>query len=566
MKEPEKAKTLYTEAFQSQTIQLNKLFQFTNEAEKQSYLKKTENLENYLLSFNKSIYPRSYPTLCYDASLSNRNLILTSSQQLRNEIYNSSDTRIKKQYNTWINLREQLAFWYAKPITERAAYVKDIELQADSLEKELTRLSSDFKKEQVQNKNPWQNIQQNLKPNEAAIEFVQFHFYNGKRWTDSTYYVALLLTKTIKEPEFIPLFESRQLNNIIKTGNTYKTITAIYKNDKTNAAYDLIWKPIDKHLNGITKIYFAPAGLLYRISLQALPVNDQQVLSDKYQLVQLNTTALLTDQSKNRIDTTDKIYLYGGIQYDVDSATLKQTVMAYHHDNEITRFVSDDLTRGSSWQYLPGTEKEVNKIDSLGQQKKYAVFSESGNAATEESIKALNGNASPVVLHIATHGFFFPDPRTDTVKNKFASGNVFRQSDDPLFRSGLLFAGANNAWTGNQIANVEDGILTAYEVSNLYLPNTKLVVLSACETGLGDIEGNEGVYGLQRAFKIAGVENLIMSLWKVPDKETAAFMELFYKNLFDKQSIEDAFYNAQTFMKNNYRNEPYKWAAWILVR
>jgi len=240
--------------------------------------------------------------------------------------------------------------------------------------------------------------------------------------------------------------------------------------------------------------------------------------------------------------------------------------MAYHHNNEIKDFVSDDVTRGGSWQYLPGTEKEVNTIDSLGQQKKYAVFSKSGNVATEESIKALSGNASPVVLHIATHGFFFPDPKTDTIKNKFASANVFRQSDNSLFRSGLLFAGANNAWTGKQIAGIDDGILTAYEVSNLYLPNTKLVVLSACETGLGDIEGNEGVYGLQRAFKIAGVENLIMSLWKVPDLETGEFMQLFYKNIFDKQSITDAFYNAQAIMKNKYRNEPFKWAAWILVR
>jgi len=129
-----------------------------------------------------------------------------------------------------------------------------------------------------------------------------------------------------------------------------------------------------------------------------------------------------------------------------------------------------------------------------------------------------------------------------------------------------LLSGANAAWKGKPIVGVEDGVLTAYEVSNLYLPNTKLVVLSACETGLGDIQGNEGVYGLQRAFKIAGVKNLVMSLWKVGDKETSEFMQEFYKNIFNKLSISDAFYSAQTVMKNKYRNEPYKWAAWILVR
>jgi len=92
------------------------------------------------------------------------------------------------------------------------------------------------------------------------------------------------------------------------------------------------------------------------------------------------------------------------------------------------------------------------------------------------------------------------------------------------------------------------------------------VVLSACETGLGDIQGNEGVYGLQRAFKIAGVENLVMSLWKVPDNTTAEFMQIFYKNIFNIQSINSAFNNAQAEMKKKYRKDPYKWAAWILVR
>ena len=127
-------------------------------------------------------------------------------------------------------------------------------------------------------------------------------------------------------------------------------------------------------------------------------------------------------------------------------------------------------------------------------------------------------------------------------------------------------AGAENAWGGNAMAGVDDGILTAYEISNMYFPNAKLVTLSACETALGDIRGSEGVYGLQRAFKMAGVENLVMSLWTVPDAESAEFMELFYKNMFENKSINKAFITAQNSMRDKYRNEPYKWAAWILVK
>jgi CHAT domain-containing protein len=148
-----------------------------------------------------------------------------------------------------------------------------------------------------------------------------------------------------------------------------------------------------------------------------------------------------------------------------------------------------------------------------------------------------------------------------------AGGKVFQQADNPLFRSGLLFAGANAAWNGKFTeGQEEDGILTAFEVSNLYLPNTKLVVLSACETALGDIKGSEGVYGLQRAFKMAGVKNLVMSLWKVPDEATSDFMQLFYKNMFQGKPIDLSFYETQKQMKNKYRNEPYQWAAWILVK
>jgi len=141
---------------------------------------------------------------------------------------------------------------------------------------------------------------------------------------------------------------------------------------------------------------------------------------------------------------------------------------------------------------------------------------------------------------------------------------VFRASDNPLIRSGLIMSGANNAWNNNIIPQgIDDGILTAYEVSGMDLYNTELVVLSACETGLGDIKGSEGVYGLQRSFKMAGVDYLIMSLWQVPDKETSEFMQLFYQNMLAKQSIGTAFRNAQKVMKDKY--DPYYWAAFVLI-
>ena len=150
IKRPEEAYNLYAEAYISQTTRLKNIFQFTSEAEKQSYLKKNANFTDYFFSFFTSAYTDANQ-LSYDVSLSNRNLILSSSQQLRAGVYNAIDTSIKNKYNSWIDLREQLAFWYTKPVAERPDYVKDLEEQANTLEKELTRISSAFQKQQAQN-------------------------------------------------------------------------------------------------------------------------------------------------------------------------------------------------------------------------------------------------------------------------------------------------------------------------------------------------------------------------------------------------------------------------------
>jgi CHAT domain-containing protein len=225
-------------------------------------------------------------------------------------------------------------------------------------------------------------------------------------------------------------------------------------------------------------------------------------------------------------------------------------------------------TQRSGFGYLPGTSDEVKAIARAGQAKGFDAHVFEHSRATELSIRSLNGAQSPAILHIATHGFFFDDPAI-TKENKTADleGKAFRFSENPLFRSGLLFAGANETWTGRQeLPAGEDGILTSYEVSTLYLPHTRLVVLSACETALGDIRGSEGVYGLQRAFKMAGVDYLVMSLWKVPDQETAEFMQYFYDEVFNGRPIARAFYSAQRTMREKYSREPFKWAAWILLR
>lgn len=565
------AENEFKETFAANTYNVYSVFKFTNEKEKAAFIKNVSGEDDKAYSFYATRKISSGQP--YSLSLFHRNLILSTSQSLKKRLFSTNDTIARNKYEEWLSYKKLLATLYARPVAERNDLAQ-VEEKAGQLEKELTRFSSSFRNQSQEPDVEWQSIQKNLQAGEAAIEFAEFSYYNGKRVTDSMFYIALVLRKDKPEPELVVLFEKKQMDSILNYKNTSAgqvQLSYLYTkqhDDKTKSLYELIWKPIEQKLTGINTVYFAPAGSLQKIAFAALPVNNKEVLSDKYQLVQLNTTASVGDKSAVSLTATDKIILYGGVQYDADSTSIRQAALQYSNNDVATRSLPDDLLRDgvADFYYLSGTEKEVNGIGKLAKQNNYDITIREKTRATEESFKALTGENSPAILHIATHGFFFPDPKNIKKDEKIGGATVFKQSDNPLIRSGLALAGANNAWKGKPVTGVEDGILTSYEVSNMYLPNTKLAVLSACETGLGDIQGSEGVYGLQRAFKMAGVKNLVMSLWKVPDLESSEFMQEFYKNLFAKQTISDAFYHAQDVMKNKYRNDPYKWAAWILVR
>jgi CHAT domain-containing protein len=316
----------------------------------------------------------------------------------------------------------------------------------------------------------------------------------------------------------------------------------------SSAYCSLIWQPMEKYLTGVSKVYFSPAGLLHRVSFAALPVDDEHVLGDKYQLVQMNSTAAVMDEQKTRLLPSDKMVLYGGIRYNAPG----------------------DKPDAKAFGYLSGTLNEIDRISSIVRPEGVRTDLITGDSATEGSIRSLeHGDAT--VLHLATHGFYFPEKikeKTDSSPDHTgkSAAEMLSNADDPLLRSGVLFAGGNYAWLGKSRDSAEDGILTAYEVANLYMPAIKLAVLSACETASGDVYGDEGVYGLQRSFKMAGVTYLVMSLWPVPGPQTTDFMLAFYSNMVHGLTISDAFYSAQREMRSIYRYTPHRWAAWVLIR
>jgi CHAT domain-containing protein len=176
-----------------------------------------------------------------------------------------------------------------------------------------------------------------------------------------------------------------------------------------------------------------------------------------------------------------------------------------------------------------------------------------GGEASEEAVKAAD---SPRILHIATHGFFLP-ANADS-------------EEDPMLRSGLLLANADLTLAGHAPEQREDGVLTAYEASTLALEGTELVVLSACETGLGDTASGEGIFGLRRAMQVAGAHAVLSALWSVPDRETAELMTLFYQGLGHGSDAREALHESQTVMrarvKERYGKDlPFYWGAFVLV-
>ena len=477
--------------------------------------------------------------------------------------------------------RRGLAAEYAKPIAERdPPRVADLEENANALEKDLARTVAGYGEAMRQVK--WQEVQAALKPGEAAVEFIHYRYYTPKA-TDSTMYAALVLRPGDAQPQFIPLFEEKELTPLLRGaagGSNFLKINALYAlkaiGSKEKSLYELIWQPLESLLAASKTIYCSPSGLLHRINLAAIPASDGKAFGDRRQLVLLGSTRQLVVPSAVT-PSGNSAYLAGGIRYATDSTAIAYASRSASRSRSTEQsstplpFQPDSLsaTRGGVLDYLPATAAEVHDIGRTLAATGFRAKVDTGFYATEEAFRQLGDDApSPRIVHLATHGYFFPDPvsKGQKANSHFGQEPVFKMSDHPMIRSGLILAGAKQAWlTGKHPQGQEDGILTAYEISQMNLSGTELVVLSACETGLGDILGNEGVYGLQRAFKIAGAKYLIMSLWKVDDRSTREFMTNFYRHwLTENQAVPQAFRATQREIRAKFAGA-YEWAGFVLI-
>lgn len=404
-------------------------------------------------------------------------------------------------------------------------------------------------------KTTWQDVRGALLSDDAAIEFVNYKDENG-----CVQYGALVLRNNFTYPKFVKLCSSNELMKIAP--KRYYT---------SNFLPQLIWAPIMKELEGIKNIYFSPAGELYNISLEnTLAPDDRRPMSEIYNIYRLSSTRNIISQYAPLFMVSAA--LFGGMNYNaVFSSSLQSVadVEVFVDSIDLGVFHNSNLTR-DGFNYLPASRIEILSAENALKKTSLDISLFLDKDGSKKAFLALS-HKSPSIIHLATHGFF----HSDNCNVKTMDGhNDESEVNDAMKMSGLLFSGANNTLKNHtNINNINSGILTAWEISNMDLFGVDLVVLSACQTGLGEVRG-DGVYGLQRGFKMAGVASLMMSLWKVDDDATQLLMTEFYKNYSSGISKQQSLFNAQKCVRTfkgelNGRmrdfSNPRYWAAFILL-
>lgn len=519
---------------------LEKVFPSLSENEKEEFNRRVSydfNLFNSLVisaSRLKALDNKTLETLI-NFRLQSKALLLNNSRKIRQAIFASGDSSLVNDFRLLSQLKNRASVEVFRKKSKEE--MRDVNQQIATLEKTVNHRVAKFS-QRISKPVTLSDIQRQLKSGECAIEIIQTKNFtrssNGKAkmfaLSDSTSYLVALV------------FSDRLDYTVISNGNELETrMVKFFKNSVNivgtdSILYSAFWKPFADKLRSTPDIYFSADGAYNVINLNLLR-NARGYLLDQYQIILLsNLKDIVADRNSY---AGKKGTFVGHPQYE-----LGEELVATKSQQAVTRALRaatlEDLKR-EEFDDLPGTEDEVQQGAAILNDNGWRVEKITGPAADESRVKKTQ---NPTLLHLATHGFFIEEG----------------WGIDPMLRSGLIFSGVKN----QDAVNNEDGILTAYEASSLTLDSTKLVVLSACETGTGEVKSGEGVYGLQRAFMIAGADNIMMSLWKVDDTATQKLMSYFYAGLVKSSNARLAFTEAQRALRKEYP-EPRFWGAFVLL-
>ena len=466
--------------------------------------------------------------LCFENSLFQRGLLLRSNMAVRKAVSRSSDKKLVQLYDSLMDYRRELNIRNSSQRLLNTPKRVELERKISEMDKRLSLASSEYRSNNTEFKYNLNAIQEKLEHDQSVVEFCDFKTGNG-----SNLY-ALVLGKSggIK---YLPLCSSKDIESIVE-----KSHLDLYISEK---ASNLLWKKVEPHL-GNGAIFYTTTGTFNSIAIPSLMISQGhhlyekrllRLVSNPLDIISINSQAVLTAKSNAS--------LWGGVKYSSKE----------EYDQITDRSV---LTRGNDLKSLPGSLDEVNTVSEMLTNHNIKTLLYTGSNATESSFKRRSGKGD-WLLHVSTHGFFIDD--------------VEESNSNPMRSSGLLFAGANEYWTNDSLyqeqkylKSGDDGILRSDEISIMDLSGCELVVLSACQTGLGYNHVSEGVYGLQRAFKLAGAKRILMSLWDVSDFHTSLLMQYMYKHLIEGDDFEIALSKSKNELRSQY-NSPIYWGGFVLL-
>ena len=479
----------------------------------------------YEENLNYCYFPSSLLGVGNFSILFRNGLLLRSNLAIKNSISRTGDKKVTALYEELVKYRRDLVY---ESVSGRIIkHTSKIEARINELEKRLALRCTDFKSSKDISNYRHDHLQKSLSSKETVVELIE---KKGSLF-------ALVLNKS-KGVVYVPIGNINSIQNTLQ-----KSIDDIY-HDKNLT--DFIWGNISKVIPNVSNVYYLPIGKFNQIAIGSLYLGNNQYLCDIVNLLLLQDPTSLNNKKQLLADSqlfgdsnnVRLISLWGGIDYG-------QTTKATIGNNRRSA-----IKRGENLVPLTFTKLEVQTISSMLKGKSIPHQVYENLMATESSFKRRSGKGD-YILHISTHGFF----------------NDSTNLANSMLSSGLFFAGANDYWCSDSFQiekGKEDGILRAAEIANIDLSGCSLVVLSACETGLGFSDSSEGVYGLQRAFKLAGAKNILMSLWEVDDRATTILMTNFYRNLLLGKDANTALEISKQAVRTQYPS-PRDWGAFVLL-
>jgi CHAT domain-containing protein len=538
-KEFKLAKRNIEEALANYELFIKQYFPALSEREKAKYWNTIkDDFEFYnTLAFSQLEDFRDLTGKVYNYQLLTKALLLSSSIKIRERILASNDENLKNLYTSWVDKKENLTrvlSMSSQQLIDNSINQNALSAEVEALERQLSEKSELFGQGFENKRVTYENVQKSLVKGEVAMEMIRYRHFDHVL-TDSVIYVGLYVKNDNERPKAIILADGKNME--VKYFRFFRN--SFQRRLRDTLSYSVFWLPIEKSVGQYSTLYLSPDGVYTQLNLEAMLTPDGRYVIDNSNIVMIsNTKDLFFRKSKGKTASAS-----------ANSATLF---------GNPTFYLSASATR--KYTDLPGTEKEIEELQNLLEEKGWKTFEYTEASATEERVKELE---SPKIFHIATHGF--TTPKIDKSAIEKLSENEAMQADNPLLKTGLLLRGAGDLLNKTSYNyNIENGILTAYEAMNLSLDRTDLVVLSACETGLGEIRNGEGVYGLQRAFLVAGAKVLIMSMFKVDDEATQKLILNFYRKWLATGNMRQSFIDSKKELRTEYP-DPYFWGAFIMI-